>query len=58
MGGQVTPFDLGGMLRKRLSIRGFTLRAQSIENKRAIVGALPRALAPAPRRRIDPADHP
>ena len=38
MGGQVTPFDLGGMLRKRLSIRGFTLRAQPIENKRAIVG--------------------
>ena len=38
MGGQVTPFDLGGMLRKRLSIRGFTLRAQSLENKRAIVG--------------------
>ena len=38
MGGQVTPFDLGGMLRKRLSIRGFTLRAQPIGNKRAIVG--------------------
>ena len=38
MGGQVGPFDLGGMLRKRLSIRGFTLRAQSVENKRAIVG--------------------
>ena len=38
MGGQVTPFDLGGMLRKRLSIRGFTLRAQPVENKRAIVG--------------------
>ena len=37
MGGQVTPFDLGGMLRKRLSIRGFTLRAQSVANKRAIV---------------------
>ena len=37
MGGQVTPFDLGAMLRKRLSIRGFTLRAQPIENKRAIV---------------------
>ena len=37
MGGQVAPFDLGGMLRKRLSIRGFTLRAQPIENKRAIV---------------------
>ena len=38
MGGQVAPFDLGGMLRKRLSIRGFTLRAQSVANKRAIVG--------------------
>ena len=38
MGGQVTPFDLGAMLRKRLSIRGFTLRAQPVENKRAIVG--------------------
>ena len=38
MGGQVAPFDLGGMLRKRLSIRGFTLRAQPVENKRAIVG--------------------
>ena len=37
MGGQVAPFDLGGMLRKRLSIRGFTLRAQPIVNKRAIV---------------------
>ena len=37
MGGQVTPFDLGGMLRKRLTIRGFTLRAQPLENKRAIV---------------------
>ena len=37
MGGQVAPFDLGGMLRKRLSVRGFTLRAQPIENKRAIV---------------------
>ena len=38
MGGRVAPFDLGVMLRKRLSIRGFTLRAQSVENKRAIVG--------------------
>ena len=38
MGGQVAPFALGGMLRKRLSIRGFTLRAQPVENKRAIVG--------------------
>ena len=38
MGGQVAPFDMGGMLRKRLSIRGFTLRAQPLENKRAIVG--------------------
>ena len=38
MGGQVSPFDLGGMLRKRLSIRGFTLRAQPVEDKRAIVG--------------------
>ena len=38
MGGQVAAFDLGGMLRKRLSIRGFTLRAQPVENKRAIVG--------------------
>ena len=38
MGGQVAPFDLGGMLRKRLSIRGFTLRAQPVENKRSIVG--------------------
>lgn len=38
MGGHVTPFDLGGMLRKRLSIRGFTLRAQPVANKRAIVG--------------------
>ena len=38
MGGRVVPFDLGVMLRKRLSIRGFTLRAQSVENKRAIVG--------------------
>ena len=37
MGGQVAQFDLGGMLRKRLSIRGFTLRAQSVANKRAIV---------------------
>ena len=37
MGGRVASFDLGAMLRKRLSIRGFTLRAQSIENKRAIV---------------------
>ena len=37
MGGQVTPFDLGAMLRKRLSIRGFTLRAQPLRNKRAIV---------------------
>ena len=37
MGGQVTPFDLGGMLRKRLTVRGFTLRAQPIANKRAIV---------------------
>ena len=38
MGGQVAPFDMGGMLRKRLSIRGFTLRAQPLDNKRAIVG--------------------
>ena len=38
MGGRVAPFDLGPMLRKRLSIRGFTLRAQSVANKRAIVG--------------------
>ena len=38
MGGRVAPFDLGGMLCKRLSIRGFTLRAQPVENKRAIVG--------------------
>ena len=38
MGGQAASFDLGGMLRKRLSIRGFTLRAQPVENKRAIVG--------------------
>lgn len=38
MGGRVAPFDLGVMLRKRLSIRGFTLRAQSVENKCAIVG--------------------
>ena len=37
MGGRVATFDLGAMLRKRLSIRGFTLRAQSVENKRAIV---------------------
>ena len=38
MGGRVAPFDMGTMLRKRLSIRGFTLRAQSVENKRGIVG--------------------
>ncbi len=37
MGGRVASFDLGAMLRKRLSIRGFTLRAQSVANKRAIV---------------------
>ena len=37
MGGRVAPFDLGPMLRKRLSVRGFTLRAQSVANKRAIV---------------------
>ena len=37
MGGRVASFDLGVMLRKRLSIRGFTLRAQSVANKRAIV---------------------
>ena len=38
MGGRVASFDLGAMLRKRLSVRGFTLRAQSVANKRAIVG--------------------
>ncbi len=38
MGGRAAHFDLGGMLRKRLSVRGFTLRAQPVANKRAIVG--------------------
>ena len=38
MGGQAAQFKLGSILRKRLSIHGFTLRAQSIAQKRAIVG--------------------
>jgi NADPH:quinone reductase-like Zn-dependent oxidoreductase len=37
MGGERCEFGLGVMLRKRLSIHGFTLRAQSLANKRAIV---------------------
>ena len=37
MGGQKAEFDLGGMLRKRLAIHGFTLRAQPLDEKRAIV---------------------
>ena len=38
LGGGRCDFDLGIMLRKRLKILGFTLRAQPLENKRAIVG--------------------
>jgi putative PIG3 family NAD(P)H quinone oxidoreductase len=37
MGGERCEFGLGIMLRKRLSIHGFTLRAQSLANKRGIV---------------------
>jgi NADPH2:quinone reductase len=37
MGGDRCDFALAIMLRKRLSIHGFTLRAQSLANKRAIV---------------------
>ena len=37
MGGDSCDLGLGVMLRKRLSIHGFTLRAQSLANKRAIV---------------------
>jgi putative PIG3 family NAD(P)H quinone oxidoreductase len=37
MGGASCDIGLGILLRKRLSIHGFTLRAQSLANKRAIV---------------------
>jgi NADPH:quinone reductase-like Zn-dependent oxidoreductase len=37
MGGADCQIGLGILLRKRLSIHGFTLRAQSVANKRAIV---------------------
>jgi NADPH:quinone reductase-like Zn-dependent oxidoreductase len=37
MGGADCRIGLGILLRKRLSIHGFTLRAQSVANKRAIV---------------------
>jgi putative PIG3 family NAD(P)H quinone oxidoreductase len=37
MGGAQCDIGLGILLRKRLSIHGFTLRAQSLANKRAIV---------------------
>jgi NADPH2:quinone reductase len=37
MGGDRCDVGLGIMLRKRLSVHGFTLRAQSLANKRAIV---------------------
>ncbi len=37
MGGERCELGLGILLRKRLSVHGFTLRAQSLANKRAIV---------------------
>lgn len=37
MGGSKCEFDLGPILRRRLSVRGFSLRAQSVELKQAIV---------------------
>jgi NADPH2:quinone reductase len=37
MGGERCELGLGILLRKRLSVHGFTLRAQSLPNKRAIV---------------------
>jgi NADPH2:quinone reductase len=38
MGGDAVDLRMGVLLRKRLQILGFTLRAQSLPNKRAIVG--------------------
>lgn len=37
MGGRTAEFDMGAMLSKRLAVFGFTLRAQSLLEKRAIV---------------------
>lgn len=38
MGGNRCEFDLAPMLRRRLSVRGFNLRAQPVANKQAVVG--------------------
>ena len=38
LGKPIGDFDVRPMFRKRLRIFGFTLRAQSLDNKRAIVG--------------------
>jgi putative PIG3 family NAD(P)H quinone oxidoreductase len=38
MGGPTCVFDPAILLRKRLTVRGFTLRSQSVDEKRAIVG--------------------
>ena len=37
LGGTIGSFDIRPMFRKRLKIFGFTLRAQSLENKRSVV---------------------
>jgi putative PIG3 family NAD(P)H quinone oxidoreductase len=40
MGGSTADFQMGSMLRKRLSILGFTMRAQSVAEKRGIIARL------------------
>jgi NADPH:quinone reductase len=58
MGGDRCDFGLGIMLRKRLSIHGFTLRAQSLANKRAIVARFrERWLPPLAAGTINPIIH-
>jgi NADPH:quinone reductase-like Zn-dependent oxidoreductase len=55
MGGASCDIGLGILLRKRLSIHGFTLRAQSLANKRAIVARFrERWLPPLAEGRVKP----
>lgn len=58
MGGNAAELKLGPILRKRLSIHGFTLRAQSTAQKRAIVGRFrERWLPPLTKGSIRPIIH-
>lgn len=55
MGGDTASFHMGTMLRKRLAIFGFTMRAQSIAEKRAIVDRFEsRWMSPLSRSLIKP----